>query len=439
MTDVRRIVYDTLLLAEEGNAGNTLIKDVLDKYSYLDASERSFIKRLSEGVTERRITLDHVIDIYSKTPSSKMKRQIRTLIRMGAYQIIYMDGVADHAAVNETVRLAKKAGFSGLAGFVNAVLRNIAGNRDDIPWPDRDADTVRYLSVMYSCPEWIVKKLVDEEGGDRAETLLRLSVSIRPVTARVNLSKTSVDAVVSKGYARASEICPAAVTLEDYDNISLIPSFAEGDICIQDISSMLVCLLAGIKKDDTVLDLCAAPGGKSLHAADMAPSGRIISCDVSEKKLAKIQENIERCGFSNMETHLADATVFDPALEGIADVVIADVPCSGLGVMGRKNDIKYNLTQDSIDSLVQIQRRILRNAASYVKSGGTLMFSTCTCSRAENHDNFSFLADECGLSPVGFYEDLPKKLRNETAGDGYIQLYGEDGLTDGFFIGKFKK
>ncbi len=439
MTDVRRIVYDTLLLAEEGNAGNTLIKDVLDKYSYLDASDRSFIKRLSEGVTERRITLDHVIDIYSKTPVSKMKRQIRTLIRMGTYQIIYMDGVADHAAVNETVKLARKVGFSGLAGFVNALLRNIARGRDDIAWPDKDSDMIRYLSVMYSCPEWIVKKLVDEEGGDRAETLLKLSVSVRPVTARVNLSKTSVDAVISKGHARPSGICPIAVTLEDYDNISRISAFAEGGICVQDISSMLVCLLAGIKEDATVLDLCAAPGGKSLHAADLAPSGHIISCDVSEAKLEKIRENIERCGFSNIETHLFDATVHDPVFEGIADVVIADVPCSGLGVMGRKNDIKYNLTQDSIDSLVPVQRSILRNAASYVKSGGTLMFSTCTCSRAENHDNFRFLADECDLTPVGFYDMLPERLRSDSAREGYIQLYGEDGLTDGFFIGKFKK
>ena len=430
---------DGSFTAEEGNAGNTLVKDVLDKYSYLDSSDRSFIKRLSEGVTERRITLDHVIDIYSKTPSSKMKRQIRTLIRMGAYQILYMDGVADHAAVNETVKLARKTGFSGLAGFVNAVLRNIARNRDDIAWPDKESDIVRYLSVVYSCPEWIVKKLADEQGSGNAETLLKLSVGIRPVTARVNLSKTDVDAVVSKGHAKRSDICPVAVTLEDYDNIAGIPAFGEGLICVQDISSMLVCLMAGIKEDDKVLDLCAAPGGKSLHAADLATSGRIISCDVSEKKLEKICENVERCGFSNIETRLSDATVFDGTLEGMADVVIADVPCSGLGVMGRKNDIKYNLTEGSIESLVSIQRKILKNAASYVKSGGTLMFSTCTCSRAENQDNFRFLADECHLTPVDFYEKLPEKLRSETARDGYIQLYGEEGLTDGFFIGKFTK
>ena len=438
VTDARRIVYETLLVAEESSQ-NTLVKDVLDKYSYLPSSDRSFIKRLTEGVTERRITLDHVIDIYSKTPVIKMKRQIRTLVRMGTYQLLYMDSVADHAAVNETVKLARKTGFAALSGFVNGVLRNIARNRDGISWPNPDKDPVKYLSVMYSCPEWIVNKLIDEAGRDNAESLLGLSVSVRPVTARVNLSKTSVKAVEAEGNAKASDVLSSAVVLSDYDNIADIPAFNEGRICIQDISSMLVCLVAGIQKGDTVLDLCAAPGGKSLHAADIAVNGKVISCDVSEKKLEKIRENVARCGFSNIETRLSDASQYNDSFEGMADVVIADVPCSGLGVMGRKNDIKYNLTEGSVISLVSLQRRILENAARYVRPGGVLMFSTCTCSRAENHDNFRFLADECHLKPTGFYEVLPEKLRCDSAKEGYIQLYGRDCLTDGFFIGKFVK
>ena len=438
MTDVRSIVYETLLLAEDNRTGS-VTKDVLNKYSYLPEEDRRFIKRLTEGVTERRITLDHIADIFSKTPSAKMKKQIRTLIRMGTYQLIYMDSVADHAAVNETVKLARKRGFSQLSGFVNGVLRNIAANREKITWPDRDRDPVRFLSVTYSCPEWIVSKLIDEEGIENAETLLKLSVSTRPVTARVNLSKGTPGDVTGEGYCDASDVLPFAVTLRDYDKVMDIPAFCDGRICIQDISSMMVGLVAHVTDNDTVLDMCASPGGKSLHLADLAQGATVISCDVSDKKIEKIEENIKRCGFSNITTMVADATVFDPKFEGRFDMVIADVPCSGLGVMGRKNDIRYNLTPESIDSLTKLQKKILLNAVRYLKPGATLMFSTCTCSKGENIDNFEFLRDECNLTPVSFFEDLPEALRCDTAKDGYLQLYGKDLLTDGFFIGKFRK
>ncbi len=439
MTDVRRIVYEALLMAEDKKMTDSISKEVLDKYSYLGGSDRNFIKRLTEGVFERRITIDYIIDANSSTRTAKMKKQIRTLIRMGTYQIVYMDGVADHAAVNETVKLSRKIGFSQLSGFVNGVLRSIAKNKDDIKWPDRDKDVVSFLSVVYSCPDWIVKKLVKEAGEENATDLLKLSVSTRPVTARVNLSKGNVDEVLCEGYAERSDLIDSAVILRDYDNIKDIGSFSNGLICIQDISSMLVCIAAGIKSTDMVLDLCAAPGGKSLHAADLAFEGRIISCDVSEKKTARITENAKRCHFENISVMTADATVYDDSFEEIADVVIADVPCSGLGVMGRKNDIKFNLSEDSLETLMPLQRSILSNAARYVKPGGTLMFSTCTCSKEENAGNFRFLKDECGLTPVDFYGLLPERLRDETAKEGYIQLYGKDDLTDGFFIGKFTK
>ena len=439
MTDARRIVYEALLLAEDGKGGMHLTGDVLDKYSYLDRTDRSFIKRLIEGTIERRITLDHVLDLYSKVPVKKMKKQIKVLLRMGTYQLLYMDTVTDFAAVNETVKLAKKTGLSSLSGFVNGVLRNISRNRDNITWPDGNKDPVRYLSVYYSCPEWIVNKLVSEQGREHAESILALSVSTRPVTARVNTSRASVEDALSKCSGTRSDIFDQAIVLDDYDNISSIPAFADGLITIQDISSMISVSVAGIQKGDTVLDLCAAPGGKSLHAADVATDGKVIAFDVSEKKTDKIRENIKRCDFKNIEVRVNDATVFDESLESSADVVIADVPCSGLGVMGRKNDIKYNVSEQSVDDLAAIQKKILDNAARYVKEGGTLLFSTCTCSKAENEDNVVFLTAECGLKPCDFYEELPQMLRSDTAKQGYIQLYGEGMKTDGFFMAKFTK
>ena len=202
---------------------------------------------------------------------------------------------------------------------------------------------------------------------------------------------------------------------------------------------MLVCHLAKIKEDDSVLDLCAAPGGKSLHAADLAKKGKVCSFDVSDNKITKIEENIRRCGFTNIETKIGDATVYDASLEGGFDVVIADVPCSGLGVMGRKNDIKYNITPEAMDELAVIQKKILKNASRYVKDGGTLMFSTCTCSECENLDNMRYLTEECNLTAVDLSGDLPEALYDESAKSGHIQLYGKDGKTDGFFIGKLTK
>lgn len=438
MTDVRAIAYEALLDIENSTLGLSNTKDVLNKYSYLEKYDRGFLKRLIEGTIERRITIDYVLDLCSKVPVSKMKKQIRTLLRMGTYQILYMD-VADFAAVNETVKLAKKKGFNSLSGFVNGVLRNILRNRDSIAWPEYDSDIIKYMSVKYSCPEWIVKKLINEQGEQNTVTLLELAVSARPVTARVNLSKTTVVEALKRCRGRVSDVCGCAIVLEDYDSIPDITAFADGSICIQDISSMLVCLMSGIRESDTVLDICAAPGGKALHAADIAREGRVIALDVTEGKVAKIRENIDRCGFLNIDAAVSDATVYNSDYDSTADVVIADVPCSGLGVMGRKNDIKYNLSEDSINELVKLQRSILANAVRYVKPGGTLMFSTCTCSYEENQGNMHFLTEECGLTPVDFSDCLPDRLKCGSAKEGYIQLYGKDFLTDGFFIGKLVK
>ena len=424
-------------MASDGTYTGNLVKDVLDKYSYLDSLDKNFLKRLIEGTIERRITLDHVLDLYSKVPVRKMKKQVRCLLRMGTYQLLYMDSVSDFAAVDETVKLIKKTGLYNLSGFVNAVLRSISKNAHNIKWPDREKDPVKYMSVMYSCPEWIVDMLISEQGARAAETLLKLSVSVRPVTARVNTSRTTVEEALTQCSGSVSSVYENAIVLSDAGNIPEIPAFANGNICIQDISSMLVCALSGIGEDDTVLDMCAAPGGKSMHAADIATKGKIISCDVSDNKISLIKENIQRCGFTNVTTRIADASVYDSGYDSAFDVVIADVPCSGLGVMGRKNDIKYNITKGSIDELAKLQKKILKNAASYVRPGGTLMFSTCTCTHAENDDNVRFLVKECGMKPADLYQLLPDALKCESARQGYIQLYGTDGITDGFFIAKF--
>lgn len=438
MTDVRQIAFEALLDSEEGKYDSVIISDVLDKYSYLPRQDRGFLKRLIEGVIERKITLDYVLDLYSSIPSVKMKKKIRTLLRMGTFQLLYMDTVADHAAVNETVKLAKKTCPKQLTGFVNAVMRNIARGKDDISWPLRD-DLIRLYSITYSCPSWIVEKLINEQGEENAKTVLELSLSQRPVTARVNLSKTSVENVVAMGNARPAADLPCAVELSGYERIGDLPAVRDGLICVQDISSMLVCLAAGIKEGDTVIDLCAAPGGKTMHAADIVKDGKVLAFDISAERLKKVKENAKRCGFTNIRTDKLDAAEYNEELEALADVVIADVPCSGLGVMGRKGDIKYNITEESIASLCVLQKKILKNATRYVKPGGILMLCTCTVSKDENTGNMRYLTDEHGMTPESFYDIIPERLRAQSAKEGYLQLLGRGGLSDGFFICKLRK
>ena len=451
--DLRKVAFETLLEYEKNNVSYVPVKEVLDKYSYLEENERAFLKRLLDGVTERRITLDYVIDSFAKVPMRKQKPPIRVLLRLGAYQILYMDFIPDYSAVDECVKLARKKGLSDLSGVVNAVLRNISRNKENISWPDKNEDVVKYMSVKYSAPEWIVKLLISEQGEENARAVLECSISVRPVTARVNLSKTSVREVLTKDLNEGAEdealksapiITPTfmkdlAVCLKGAGSIADIRQVQDGLICVQDISSMLVCHIAGIKEEDTVLDVCASPGGKSLHAADMAVRGRVLACDLTQKKADKIIENVNRCGFKNVSVLVRDAAVHYEEFDNAADVIIADLPCSGLGVMGRKNDIKYNLKPEQIDELCRLSKRILKNIVSYLKPGGTLMFSTCTVSKRENQETVEYIKKELGLRAVPFYDLLPEELKCISAKDGFIQLYGKDGLTDGFFIAKFTK
>lgn len=441
MVNVRELAFDTLILYDKQNSKTDILSDVLDKYSYLDKQDRSFLTRLMEGTVERMITIDHVLNLYSKVTVNKMKPPVRALLRLGVYQIMYMDAVPDSAACNEMVKLAKKRGLSSLSGFVNGVLRNVSRNKYSVQYPDKDSNPIDYLSIYYSCPKWIVKLLNDEFGYEGAKCVLTNSISIRPITGRVNISKCTVDDVIGDNNENISknEIIPYAVSLHNIDKIVNIKSFNDGLFVIQDIASMLVGHISGIKESDTVIDVCASPGGKSLHAADIASKGQVISCDVSYDKVNRINENIERCGFTNISTRCLDATVREESLIDMANVLIADVPCSGLGVMGRKNDIKYNLRPEQMEELPLLQRKIIDNVINYIKPGGVLIYSTCTVHNAENIDNYNYIINEKGLEPIDFYEQLPEQLRVDTAKNGYIQLLGEDGLTDGFFIAKFKK
>ncbi|MGN0334568.1 MAG: 16S rRNA (cytosine(967)-C(5))-methyltransferase RsmB [Lachnospiraceae bacterium] len=445
--NLRELALEILVETEKEEAYPTLLlKQALDRYLYMEKQERSFLTRLVEGTVERQITLDYYIDQISKTPVRKMKPVIRCIMRMTAYQLLYMDAVPDSAACNEAVKLAQKKGFRTLTGFVNGVLRNLSRQKEEILFPDEEKEPVRALSVKYSVPEWFVKKMLDSYGKEAAEKMFADSLDgSAEMTVRVNTSKITVQEC--KELLEKEGVCvekapyvETALKISGYDSLPMLDPFRRGYFQVQDVSSMLVGIIAEPKKGAKVIDLCAAPGGKSLHIADLLEgSGHVEARDLTEYKVALIRENIARCGFSNIHAKRADACVLDEALIESADLVIADLPCSGLGVLKKKSDIKYRLNQTKIEELQMLQRKILQNAVRYVKPGGTLIYSTCTMTREENEEQFTWILENLPLRAVSLNEVLPDELVSDTTEKGYLQLLPGREKTDGFFIARFMK
>lgn len=396
MTNARDIVLSILLDIEANNTfSNIAIAKALKKHQFEAKKDRAFITRLAEGVTETKIKLDYMIDGFSKTPSEKCKPLIRSLLRMGVYQIMYMDAVPDSAVCNEAVKLAKKHNFGSLGGFVNGVLRAVARNKDNIVMPDRE-NMVEYLSVNYSMPEWLCKKIM-EDYGEKGEKIIAASFDERKTALRVNTLKITREKL--KEYIGPHIVMEDgiydenAILVSGYDFIRSMPGYRQGLFFIQDESPMCAIKAAGIKPYQTVVDVCAAPGGKTLNAACyMEGKGKIYARDISGEKLNLIEENVKRLGIEDIiSIEKWDAKTVDEKLVGKADVVIADLPCSGLGIMGRKNDIKYRIKQEQLGELARLQREILSSVKQYVKKGGVLLYSTCTINPQENKENTRWL------------------------------------------------
>ena len=445
--NLREMALEILLEVEKNGAyPNVLLKQTLDKYLYMEKQERAFLTRLVEGTVERKLTLEYMIDQVSKTPVKKMKPVIRCIMRMAAYQIFYMDSVPDSAACNEAVKLAQKKGFHTLKGFVNGVLRNLSRQKDTLLMPDEKKEPVKALSVQFSIPEWLVEKISQDYGVEQAKKMFEsLYENMGTTTIRVNNSKISTEECVEllKKEGVHVENVPyvrTALEISGYDSLAMLESFRKGYFQVQDVSSMLVGLAANPKMNDKVIDVCAAPGGKSIHVADLLNgTGHVEARDLTDYKVGLIQENIERCGFSNIASKRMDACVRDENSIETADVVIADLPCSGLGVLKKKSDIKYRMTKAQIDELVDLQRAILKNAVSYVKAGGTLIYSTCTVAKEENDMQVDWILENLPLELVSLKGCIDEQLLANTEREGCLQLLPGREQTDGFFLAKFRK
>lgn len=443
MVNDREIVLDMLLeVVEEDKFSHTVLNGTLKRYQSLDKQERAFITRLFTGTVKSFLTLDYIIDQFASLPVRKMKPLIRNLLRMSVYQLIYMEQAPESAVCNEAVKLAKKRGFTGLSGFVNGILRNIARNETQIKYPDRSRDNAEYLGIMYSVPRFLVDKLIAQYGSEVTEAMLKAFLKEKEVTIRCNTKKLLPDALKKlleeeQVTVRPSEYLDYAFKLENYDALERLKAFTLGYFTIQDVSSMLVCQTAGITEKDFVVDVCAAPGGKALHAAEKAD--RVSARDLTEYKINLIEENIRRMGFTNVGTRVWDASRPDESIKGMADVVIADLPCSGLGIIGKKPDIKYKASEEQMKELIKLQREILKVVKDYVKPGGVLLYSTCTINKDENTGNRSWFLQEFDFEPVSLDPYLPGSLKSETTKEGYLQLLPGIHNTDGFFLAKLRK
>ncbi|MCI5900768.1 MAG: 16S rRNA (cytosine(967)-C(5))-methyltransferase RsmB [Lachnospiraceae bacterium] len=446
MINLREIILGALMdIVEEEQYSHIVMKDVLEKYQYLEKRDRAFITRVTEGTLENMIQLDYIIERFSKVKVRQMKPVIRNILRMSVYQLKYMDSVPDSAICNEGVRLAQKRGFYQLKGFVNGVLRSVARNLDKVEYPSREKQPILYLSVTYSMPEWILKNWIELYGFDAVEEICADMHKEKLTSVRCNLGKASMDEIVES--LKAQDICVErvpyldyALNIGNYNYMKAVDAFKKGWFQVQDVSSMLVSEIAAPKWGDFCIDVCAAPGGKSLHLADMLQgSGHVEARDVTDYKVSLMQDNIERIGVINMSAVRMDATVFDPESVEKADILLADVPCSGLGVIGKKADIRYKMTPAKQAEIVKLQRKILDTVWPYVKKGGTLIYSTCTIGAEENQYNVKWFLENYPFRLESIDPYICDELKSKTTQAGYLQLLPGVHKTDGFFMARFKR
>ena len=433
MDKAREAAVFALERTRRDGAWSSALSDAMKTKYDLDSRSLSLAVSISLGVLQSTALLDYYIDLNSKS-SSKIEPKVRDIMRSGAYQLIFMDKIPASAAVNESVALCKKLGYSRVSGFCNAVLRKIASCADKLPEPPGKG-TAKYLSVKYSHPQQLAQYIVDRRGYDAAEAFLAADNTIPDTCLQVNTLKITPDELMARLLA---ESIPCSMhpwlpnCIVTAGSVSSMPGFDEGLFYVQDPAAKCAVLAAALEPGMYVLDSCAAPGGKSFAAAiAMRNEGSIDSCDLHDKKIRLISEGAQRLGISCINAFSHDAR--EPFYRQY-DAIIADVPCSGYGVIRKKPEIRYKPLEDSA-SMPAIQAAILENLSQYVKPGGVIVYSTCTVLGRENEDVVkAFLRAHAEFSAEGF--TLPN---GETAADGYITFWPDIHGTDGFFVSKLRR
>jgi len=450
LSNPRRMAFNILQRIEKERSYADILIDKTLSTTEMSDPDRGLLTELVYGVMRRRGTLDHVLNQFSRRKTDRLERNVLILLRLGLYQMLYLDRIPVSAAVNETVKLAKELTPSA-SGLINAVLRRADRERERIRYPDRLKEPVAFLAARYSHPPWIIRQWIEQLDLDETEELARVMVEPPPLTLRVNTLRIGREELLAKLAASGIEAAPCryshvGVNVTTRVPLAGLPEFNEGLCTIQDESSQLSSILLAPKAGERVLDLCAAPGGKATHLAQlMGNRGTVIACDFFPRKLLLIEENARRMGIS-----IITATPLDAAnaahheiltkTEGESfDRILVDTPCSGLGVLRRNPDGKWWKRAEDLTDLVGRQKRILLNSTGLLKDGGTLLYATCSTTREENEE---VIADFLSNRPDFVLEDLRAHFPE------YAELFTESGCfrswphkhgMDGFFAARMRK
>lgn len=441
--NVRETAMDLLVAIEKNQSySNLLLNNTIEKNG-VSAKDVGLLTELTYGTLQRRMALDFFLHSFIKD-HKKLANWILHLLRMTLYQMVYLDKIPDRAAIYEAVEIAKKRGHKGIASLVNGVLRSI--QREGLPSMNEIADPIERLALETSHPQWLVTRWVNQFGYDRTKEMCEINLTAPMQTARVNLTRISRDECIAlleeDGFQiEKSPIIPEAIRCLKGNLASSIP-FKYGMLTIQDESSMLASYALGAEENEFILDACAAPGGKSTHIAEkMHNTGEVISIDLHEHKVKLINDNARRLGLENINTIAMDSRLAGEHFkEETFDRVLLDAPCSGLGVMRRKPDMKYTKTEQDIMQLSSIQKNLLKSVSSLVKKGGILVYSTCTVDKEENENTVAaFLKENPQFEEDSmFKERMPAAIRPLISGYD-LQIFPQDFGSDGFYIAVIRK
>lgn len=435
MGGAREAALTALERCRRGGSWPDAVLDGIIKRDGLDRRDAALATRLCYGVLQNAILCDFCIDSYSNIKTKKLEPKVLDIMRLSVYQILFMDKIPPEVSVNEGVSLSKKLGYSRSSGMVNAILRRVSDNRDALmSVPGKQGE--EYLSIRYSHPLWLVGELAAAFGYDGTQRFLEACNSETPITCQVNTLRASAAALAEKLGARPHPWLENALLLDNMSALKDSGALEEGLVYIQDAAAKLAVMAAGPREGMKILDGCAAPGGKSFSAAILAGGkAEITACDLHEKKLGRIISGAKRLGISGIKTVVMDAREPDNGFIDRFDLVIADVPCSGLGVIRKKPDIRYR-PQTELSGLPEIQGAILDGLSRCVKPGGTLLYATCTIRKRENEDVVrAFLSRSDTFFAEGF--ELPEPAGK--AGGGMMTLLPHIHGTDGFFICRLRR
>ena len=430
---------------EKNNAYSNISLDKhMEHEQNLADIDRAFATEIVYGCVKNFIMLDHLIQVYSSIKPDKISIPVLNILRMGFYQLLFMDKVPESAAVNESVKLAGKFANKGAQGYVNAVLRSFLRSGRQLHMPVRENEPIKYLSIKYSFPEWLVKRWIDLFGEEFCENLIQSSNHIPGTCIRVNRLRTDKQKLKQELQNIGIHVSDGlyieeALYLSNTSSIAKLELFRRGLFQVQDESSMLAVKVLDPKPGEIIADVCAASGGKTTFIAElMGNKGRVVAFDIYEHRINLINNAAQRLGIDIIDAMLRDAREKHKDIK--ADRVLVDAPCSGLGIIRKKPDLKYAKNEHHIKELVNIQKQILEASADMVKAGGCLVYSTCTIEPSENDHIAAWFAENHAnfiIDDISRY--APDKLKSAINKNGFVQLYPNVHGTDGFFIARFKK